>query len=89
MIEDVRRALKEEIGKLITAINNSRNEAPEPELKYLRKFLLRTKREIFTIDRQALKNRLEYFFIRLGNVDSKSDNLAQAYAIASKLHKTF
>lgn len=87
--KDVREALEKEMGEMIIKINDSRDEAPEPELKYLRNFLCETKRDIFTIDRWALKNRLEYFFISLGNVDSKSDNLAQAYAIASKLHKTF
>lgn len=89
MIENVRIALKKEIGKLITKINNSRNEAPGPELKYLRKFLLKTKREINTIEKKGLKDRLEYVFLRIGNIDSKSENLAEAYAIAFNLKLLF
>lgn len=89
MIKDVRIALKKEIGKLITKINNSRNEAPGTELKYLRKFLLKTKKEIFAIGRNDLKDRLEHVFLRLGNVKSKSENLAKAYAIAFELWENF
>ena len=89
MIEDVRIALKKEIEELITKINDSRNEAPEPVLKYLRKILLKTKKEIFTIGKHELKDRLEYVFLKLANVKSQSENLAKAYAIAFKLWRNF
>ena len=71
MVKNVRIELKKEIEELITNINDSRNESPEPVLKYLRKILLTTKREIFTIAKYELKDRLEYVFLRLGNIYSR------------------
>ena len=80
---------KEKIGELIKTIKNSKNEIPKEELKDLRILMQKTKGEIFTIEHKELKDRIEVIFLILGSIKSKSENLAKAYAVASKLWKNF
>lgn len=89
MNENERKTLKKEIGKLILKINKSRKEAPNPELKELRKSLRKTRKKILTIGKNELKDRLETAFLKLSNVESQNKNLVKAQKHAFELWRNF
>ena len=93
MIEDERvdnRLMENGIGKLIEQINDFRNEFPRPEIKELRKFLKKTKRNIDTLGKKKLKEIMRFAFLELMSVKkSKSKKLRKAQKYALKLWKNF
>jgi hypothetical protein len=89
MNEDERIALKNEIGELITEINESRSVVPKKKLKYLRKSLREMSEGIFTTDETELEEELGKAFQKLASVKSKNKNLVKAQNHAFELWKNF